>query len=182
MSDPAYGTSNREDHSEHRCRDSKRFENDAGVEINVWIELLLNEVGVVEGDFFEALSDLEVFVLNAKLSKDLIGCLLHDFCTWVEVFVNPVTEAHQTEGVVLVLGFGNELIDTGHIADLVEHFNDSFVGTTVRGSPECRNTCCDTRKWVGLRRACQTYSRRGSVLLMVCVEQEDTVHCAGDGW
>ena len=120
--------------------------------------------------------------MNTKLSEYFIGCLFHDFCTWVEVFVNPVPEAHQTEGVVLVLGFCNKLVDTGYVADLVEHLNDSFVSTTVRGSPECRNTCCDTRKWVGLRRACQTYSRRGRVLLMVCVEQEDTVHRAGDGW
>src|SRR3546814_4181067 len=46
-------------------------------------------------------------------------CLLHDGGARVAVLVDPVTEAHQLERIVLVLGLGDELVDVRDIADFI---------------------------------------------------------------
>src|SRR3546814_18685450 len=87
-------------------------------------------------------------------------CLLHDGGARVAVLVDPVTEAHQFERIVLVLGLGDELVDVRDITDFIEHGQYRFVGTAVGWAPACGDrseegrggqTCvsrCSTRWWM----------------------------------
>src|SRR5208283_4756925 len=51
LRDPAGGTRHREKHGEHGHREAHRFQRDPGIEIDIRIELLLDEILVAEGDF-----------------------------------------------------------------------------------------------------------------------------------
>src|SRR3546814_8309303 len=93
-------------------------------------------------------------------------CLLHDGGARVAVLVDPVTEAHQLERIVLVLGLGDELVDVRDIADFIKHGQYRFVGTAVGRAPECGDTGGDTGERVGTRGACQAHGGRGGVLLV----------------
>src|SRR5215216_5422960 len=53
LRDPADGARDREQHREHRGREAHRLERDAGIEIDVRIELLLDEVLVRQRDAFK---------------------------------------------------------------------------------------------------------------------------------
>src|ERR1700716_4343425 len=48
LADPADGAGDREQHGEHRDRETHRLQRDARIEIDVRIELALDEIGVVE--------------------------------------------------------------------------------------------------------------------------------------
>src|SRR5208282_5289875 len=51
LRDPTGGTRHREKHGEHGHREAHRFQRDPGIEIDIRIELLLDEILVAEGDF-----------------------------------------------------------------------------------------------------------------------------------
>ena len=115
----------------------------------------------------------------AQLSKHFMTGFLHDACAWVVVFVDAVTEAHEAERIILVFCTCNVLRNTVNRADFGEHVESCFVCTTVGWTPQTCDTSCNTCKWVRARRTSKTYGRSGSVLLVVSVQDEDTVHSAG---
>ncbi len=96
----------------------------------------------------------------------------------VVVFVNTVTEAHQTEGVILVFRAAHELRNVLNGANLFQHLQRRFVRATVRRSPQGGNTRGDTGERVRAGRACGTDGRGRSVLFMVSVQDQNTVHGA----
>src|SRR5271163_415489 len=53
LGDPADGASDRKQRREHGGREAHRLERDAGIEIDVGVELLLDEIVVVERDALE---------------------------------------------------------------------------------------------------------------------------------
>src|SRR5579863_7373278 len=59
LRNPAGGAGNGEQHSEHGRRKAHRFQGDAGIEIDVWVELLVDEIFVAECDFLEFHRDVE---------------------------------------------------------------------------------------------------------------------------
>src|SRR5688572_31855865 len=59
LRDPADGAREREDAGEHRHRDAESTLHDAGVEIDVRVELAANKVVVLESDFLERERQLE---------------------------------------------------------------------------------------------------------------------------
>ena len=85
-----------------------------------------------------------------KLSEHLVSGLLHYLGARVEIFVNPMPEAHQPERVALVLRLGDELVDAINRANLFEHLDDGFVGAAVRRSPQRGDAGSDTSEWVRL--------------------------------
>ena len=117
----------------------------------------------------------------AQFFQDLVAGLLHDLGARVEVAIDAVTEAHQLERVILVLGLVDEALDVlfGVVADLVEHVEHCFVGATVGRAPQSRDAGADAGKRVGAGGACQTHRGGGSVLLVVRVQHEDAVHGLG---
>src|SRR5262245_8802856 len=59
LRDPADRAREREQHGEHRGREAHRFERDAGIEVDVGIKLLLDEILVVERNALELERDFE---------------------------------------------------------------------------------------------------------------------------
>src|SRR5262249_2105902 len=59
VGDPARQTSDGEEDGEHVQRDAHRAVDDAAIEIDVWVELALDEVFVLEGSGFELLGNIE---------------------------------------------------------------------------------------------------------------------------
>src|SRR3546814_17358800 len=62
----------------------------------------------------------------------LVAGLLHHLGARVVVFVDPVPEAHEAEGIVLVLGALDKLGDAVLGADLGQHLQHRLVGAAVR--------------------------------------------------
>jgi hypothetical protein len=74
LADPAHGAREREDRREHRGREAHRVEDDAGIEIDVRVELLLGEIGIFQGDLLQLLGDLQGrVVLDAQKVQHLVG-------------------------------------------------------------------------------------------------------------
>src|SRR5690606_37556347 len=174
---PAWRSADGENYREQGSGDTDRLQDDAGVEVHVRVEFALDEVIVFQGDFFQAAGDAEQWiVLDAQVFQDFVADLPHDFGTRVEVLVNAVAEAHQAEGVVLVLGAFDELVDVGLVTDLVEHGQHGFVGAAVCWAPQRGDAGGDAGEGVGAGGAGQADSRSRSVLFVVGVQQEDRVH------
>ena len=73
------------------------------------IKLLLNEVFVRQGDLFQFHRNVEQWIiLDAEFAQNFMAGLLHDLGARIVVLVDAVTEAHQTERIVLILCTGDE--------------------------------------------------------------------------
>ena len=59
MGNPAHGATDSENHGKHRYWYAQRLEDDARVEVDIGVELLLDaKIGIVERDFFSMISSL----------------------------------------------------------------------------------------------------------------------------
>src|SRR5690554_5257068 len=178
--EPADGAGHCEDHGKHGSRNTDGLQNDAGVEVDVRVQLALNEVFVFQGNLFQALGNLQQrIVFQAKLAQHFVGGLCHYLGARVEVLVNPVTKAHQAERIVFVLGLGDEFLDVGLVADFSQHVQNRFVRTAVRRAPKGGDAGGDTRVRVGAGGARQAYGGGRGVLLVVSVKDKDLVHRVG---
>ncbi len=149
LCDPANCTGEREQNREHFGREAERLQCNAGIEVDVWIELLFDEVFIGQSDLFQFQSDVEKrIVLDAEFTENLMTGLLHDLGAWIVVLVNAVTKAHQTEWIVLVLGTGDEFWNAVNRADFSKHVKRGFVCATMSRAPEAGNAGCDTRERV----------------------------------
>ena len=71
----------------------------------------------------------------AQLFQDLMAGRAQNRGARVVVLVDAVAEAHELEGVSLVLGAIDELRDARLGADLREHLEHCFIGATMRRTP-----------------------------------------------
>ena len=78
----------------------------------------------------------------------------HDLGTGVVGLVDTVPEAHEAEGVVLVLGPLQRIGDVLHMPNDLQHAQDGLIGPSVGWAPESSNARGNARKWIGLARAC----------------------------
>ena len=67
MCDPARGSRYREYHGEHVGREAHGFQDDAGVEVDIRVELAADEVVVLERDLLELYGDLEQWIIDVEL-------------------------------------------------------------------------------------------------------------------
>ena len=178
MRNPAYGTRHGKDHGEHGRRNAHRFQNNARVEIDVRVEFLLDEVRVVQRDVFQLHRHFQQIIFGAQLFQHFVAGLTHNGRARVVVFVNTVTEAHQTEGVILVFRAAHELRNVLNGADLFQHLKCCFVRAAVRRSPQGGDTRSDTGERVRAGRARGTDGRGRGVLFVVSVQDQNTVHRA----
>ena len=109
-----------------------------------------------------------------------MAALLHHLGARIVALVHAVAEAHQAEGVVLVLGLGHVSVDVPLVADFRQHVQHRLVGAAVGGPPQGRNAGGDAGEGVGAGGAGQAHRGGGGVLLMVRVQQEDAVQGPGD--
>ncbi len=105
-----------------------------------------------------------------------MGRLLHDRGPGVVVLVDPVTEAHQLDAVLLVLHLGDEPVDvTAAGLDALQHLEHRLVGAAVQRTEQGVDAGRDRGEQVGVARADQAHRRRRAVLLVVGVQDEQQV-------
>ena len=178
VSNPAYGTRHREDNGKHGGRNAHRFQNDTGVEIDVRVEFLLDEVRVVERDVLKFHGHFQQIVFGAQFFQHFMAGFTHHGGARVVVFVHAVAEAHQTERVVFVFRATDKFRNVLNGTDLFQHLQRSFVRATVRRSPQGGDARSDTGERVRARRTCGTDGGGGCVLFVVSVQDQNTVHGA----
>lgn len=121
--------------------DAERTVNDATVEINIGIQSTLNEVLIVQGNFFQLLGDVKHRIVDPQLCQNIVCGLFDDAGPRVKVLVDAVTKAHETEAVRFVLRPVNPRLKRGAFrTNGFEHFDDRLVGSSVKGPPKCGDT------------------------------------------
>ncbi len=135
--EPAGESSECEHNGEHICGYAHGAVEDTAVEVDVGVEFSGDEVVVFEGNFFEVSGDFEEWIGDAEFVEDLFGHFAEDGGAGVEVFVDAVSEAHESEGAVFVFGHGDIFfVVAAVIVDELEHFEDGLISAAVEGSPE----------------------------------------------
>src|SRR5262252_5341014 len=119
LGEPARRARNREEHREGRGRDPERLVDQAGVEVDVRVELALDEVLILERDPLELERDVEERVPPRDL-EDLLRHPLDDLRARIEVLVDAVAESHQPLLAAPLLDLLDEGGDVRDRADLLE--------------------------------------------------------------
>src|SRR5712692_2718236 len=127
---------NREQHREHRHRETHRLVDEAGVEVHIGIELALYEVFVFEGDALTFESDFKERILAHEV-ENFIGDALDDARAGIVMLVDAVAEAHQLH--FAGLHALDELRYFLYRANLHEHVQDFFIRAAVERSVERGN-------------------------------------------
>src|SRR5690606_36709186 len=135
----------------------------------------LDEVFVRKCDTFTFHSQCKLWIIDAKCTRNFVTSIFHYFRTWIEVFVNSLTEAHQFN--FFSFHFFHEASNVFYSADFVKHLKNSFVRAAVSRAPKCRDTSSDTCIWLRTSRTILTYCRLRRILFVVCMKREVTVHC-----
>ena len=176
VGNPAGQTADGEHHGEHVRRDAHGAVEDTRVEIHVRVELARDEVVVLEGGFFELDGDIQERVVHVFAFEHLVHELLQYLGARVVALVHAVAKAGEPERVVLVFSLVHHLLD-GHAAllDAQERFEYGLVSATVERAPKGADAGADTRVKVRLRAAHHTHRRRGAVLLVVGMHNEERV-------
>ena len=169
VSEPAGKTGQGEEDSEHLSGDAEGLVDHTGVEINVRVELSLNEVLVTQSNSFQLHGDLDHGFLAHNL-EDSVGKCANNLGTGVVVFIHTMSEAHQH--LLTVLDILDELGNVFYRANLVEHAQDSLVGTTVTGSVEGSHSTGEGSVNISLGRGHVTDGSSGAVQLVLSVEDE----------
>lgn len=79
---------------------------------------------------------LIIIVIYLFRLKYFVTNLFHNLGTWVEILVNPMPESHESKGISFILSPVNEFRYIAHIANLLQHGQYSFIGSTMQRSPE----------------------------------------------
>ena len=181
MCDPARQAPDREEHREHPGRKPHRLVDDPRVEVDVGVQLSLDEVVVGERELFELFGDVEQVVLNPERGEHLVGTLFDEFRPWIEVLVDPVPKAHEFDALVFVLHAFDELVDTlAGCLDLAQHLQHRLVRPTVKRTVQGADASGDRREHVDLSGADHPHRRGGCVLLVVLMQDEQSIERPGD--
>ena len=100
MSEPTGRARDRKEHGEHVNRESHRLVDKSGVKVDVRVQLAVDEVGVLQGNFFEFERNVKKGIFPGHI-KYVISRLLDDLCARIVVLINPVTKAHQAAFAIL---------------------------------------------------------------------------------
>jgi hypothetical protein len=131
MGEPADRARNREQHREHVDGESESLVDETRVEVDIGVQLALHEVVVFQRDFLQLECDVEQGVLAGDF-EDVVGGLLDDARTRVEILVHAMAETHESSRAVLhALDERRNIVDA---ADLGQHAHDGLVGATMKRS------------------------------------------------
>ena len=179
LGDPADRACDREQDRKHFDGEAHGSQRDAGIEVDVGIEFLFNEVLVFPRNMLKLHGNFEQWlVTNAEGIENLVAGRLHDLRAWVVILVDPVAEPHQAEAGCFILSLLDVLGDALDGTDFLQHVERCFVGTAVGGAPQTGDAGGYASKWIGARGAGQANGGRRSVLFVVCVQNEDAVEGA----
>src|SRR5437763_7098325 len=175
LREPAADARNRKHYRKHFHRDIQRLVDQAGVEVDVRVELALDEVLVLERDLLQLQRDVEQRVLAGDFEY-VVRRLLDDPGARVVVLVDAVAEAHQPPFAGLDL-----LDERGNVpdrADLAQHLEDRLVRAAVQRAVERGGGAGDGGVRIGVRAADDAHGAGRAVLLVVGVEDEQDVQRA----
>ena len=144
---PADGEHNRE----HLEGNAQSPHDDTAIKIDIGIELVLDEIGVVQRGIFQPLGDVEQGIINVQRRQQFVTGVADDSGTRIVISVNSMAKTHQTLAAGFVLGRGNEsgTVVAGVVDFLEMHFcnRDETTGQhiaptdTGRVEPRERNGC-----------------------------------------
>src|SRR5262245_41371604 len=122
LGDPADRPCERKQSREHVVGKTQRLQGNARIEIDVRIELLLDEIVILQRDALEFQRGLKQRIATlAELIKYGIALIAHHLGPRIIVLVHAMSEPHQSEAVVLILGslhvFGHAI----DAADFLQH-------------------------------------------------------------
>ena len=125
--------------------------------------------------------DVEQHVLRLQLVEHPLGGALQDLGPRVVVLVHAVPEAREPERVVRVLGPAHRLAHVAAVvADVLEHLHARLVGAAVQRAPQRVDAGRDRRVQVRLRGTDHAHRRRGAVLLVVGVQDQQLLQRVHD--
>ena len=110
------------------------------------------------------------------LEDFLVRHLLDDARSRIVVLVDPVAEAHQ-----LAMAFLDALDECGNAvlrSDLVQHVQNLFVSAAMQRSGERGSGAGDRKVRIGLRAADAAHRVGAAILLMIRVQNEETIQRA----
>ena len=172
LGDPAGGARDGEQDREHRGREAHRLVDEAGVEVDIGVELALHEVVVFQGDALALQRDFEQRVLAHQI-EDVVGDLFDDAGARVVIFVDAVAEAHE-------FGFAgldalDEIRNFLHGTNFHQHANDFFVGAAVERAVERGDCRGRGGVRIDVRATDAADGVGGAILFVVSVEDEEDV-------
>lgn len=92
---------------------------------------------------------------------------LHDSCSWIKIFINSMTKAHQSKWISFIFWFTNNLVNCSSlIHDLFKHIQDSFIGSSMVWSPKRSDASCYTGIGIRMRASSNSNSRSWCILFM----------------
>ena len=93
---------------------------------------------VGQGCFLQFLGNFQQgAILQTQGLQDLIGCLLDNGGTRVEVLVHAMAEAHEAKRVVFVFGFIDPFLGVATVGlNGLQHLNHLLIGTAVQRTPQ----------------------------------------------
>src|ERR1700719_5404274 len=103
---------------------------------------------------------------------------LHDLGARIVVLVDPMPKTHQAKAVLRVLGATDVFWNPVGRADLGQHVKGCFVRAAVSRAPKASAARRDAGERIGAGGTRETDCRSRRILLMVCVQNEYTIHCA----
>ncbi|EKX66764.1 hypothetical protein STRIP9103_03230, partial [Streptomyces ipomoeae 91-03] len=181
LGDPARKAAEGEEDREHLGREAHGAVDQTRVEVHVRVEAARDEVVVGERVLLQLQRDVQQLVGLAEGREDVVRGSLDDLGARVEVLVDPVAEAHQTDAVLLVLHLADEGVDVAAgVADALQHLQHGLVGAAVQRAPERGDTGRDRGEHVRLRGADQADRGGRTVLLVVRVQDEQLVEGGDD--
>lgn len=177
MGQPTSGTRDGEENGEVVGGESHGFVDETRVEVDVGVEVSLLEVLVAEGDALELDSDLNEG-LTSKDGEYLFGNLANDAGAGVIVLVHAVSETHELD--LAGLDLLDESRDVALVANILEHSEDSLVGTTMTGS--IQGSARSTHRGVDIdsRGSEVTHTGGTAVELVVGVEDKEDIKGLGE--
>ena len=180
VSNPPRRTPSCKDHGKHLGRNANGFQDNTRIEIHIREQLALDEVIIFQRNLLEFLRHAQQrIVFSAQLIKHFIADAAYNSRSWIIVLVDTVTETHEAEGIVLVLGPGDKLLDAGFVANLIQHIQHGLVGTAMGGTPQGSDAGRDTGIGVGAGGASEANGRGRCILFVIGVQQEQGVHGLG---
>src|SRR5579885_3434870 len=179
LCDPADRPRDGEEDGEHRDREPHGAQDDAGIEIDIWVELAIDEIAVLERDALQLHREVEKrLVADAERVEHLVAGFPQHGGARVVVLVDAVAEAHEPRMAVLLLDALQKLRNSLLGADLGQHLQDRLVGAAMGGAPERGDAGSYAGEGIGTGRAGDAHRRGGRILLVIGMEDEDAVHGA----
>ena len=151
-----------------------RAVNQPGVEVHVRVQLALDEVLVAQRDALELEGDLHV-LRHAGDLEHIVAQRLHDRCPRIVALVDAMAEAHQALLALAAFHVVDERRDVPDVTDILEHAQHGLVRAPVERAVERGDAGRDRRVGIDVRGTHGAHGVRGTVLLVVGVENEQDV-------